>query len=454
MIFSRYLRVIERDGVVAVFHALRPVPIFLSATVWQDFCLSMSNQELSLWLHDQGLLVEDESQDDLFRDVIVREVLGGKAMSILYLVLTKACNFRCRQCFQYERHPDLYPWLSNNASLMSRETARLGIDAFVRHIEDSDEYGLERQIYFYGGEPLLNWDVLTDAVQYVEILQKDEALKDVRCVVITNGSLVDREKARFFADHGIVVGLSVDGPQEKNDAYRITAKGIGTYDLIHSALKILKEYRVNVSLSITINPNIALELPRIVRWAKEEMGIDSISFNMVGGSSYSYAGHEMSLEDYNEVLAKGLVEAYVAAKEIGVYEDRVARKVSDFANHLFKAVDCGAINNQLVIQPDGAIAFCHASTEYNVGSVADPNFRIFGHPSIRVWESVLPIHNPKCQTCPAISVCGYGCFHHVLELGEDLADKDRQFCKHTRSVMEFMVWDLLEKSRQELLVTA
>ncbi|MEI8103304.1 MAG: radical SAM protein [Candidatus Moraniibacteriota bacterium] len=434
---------------MAVFHALKPIPAFVDTTAWQNFCQSMDDEALRSWLDGQGLLVESEVEDDLFRDAIIEETLTKRMMSILYLVLTKACNFRCRQCFQPERHPQDHLELAGAASLMTKETAMLGIDAFARHLNESEADGLEPQIYFYGGEPLLNWDVLVDAVEYVELLRGRELPEEIGFVVITNGSLVDHEKADFFARHNIGVGLSIDGPKEKNDAFRILAHGQGTYDKIVSVLRILQEHNVGVTLSITINPNIANDLPGIIQWAKEELGVDSVSFNMVGGGSYAHTGAEFSLEAYNDMVATGLVEAYQLARNIGLHEDRVGRKAEDFIYHSFKAVDCGAVNNQLVIQPDGLIAFCHASTEYNVGSVRDPEFRIFGHPAIQAWEDVLPIHNPKCQSCPAMSICGYGCFHHMLELERPLADGDDQFCLHTRRVMDFLVWDLLAQSQQQ-----
>lgn len=450
MIFSRYLREVSRGDTIAVFHALHPVPIFLNTDEWFRYKENPDeDEELKHWSLDQGILVNSVADDDAIRDDIKTWTLDGKMMSILYLVLTKACNFRCRQCFQYERHPDIHPDLVGSSSLMTSEIARAGIDNFASHIAESDADDLETQIYFYGGEPLLNWKVLVEAIEYADSMRGVRLPEETTYMIVCNGSLVDDEKAEFFVKHNVSVGLSMDGPKEKNDAFRLSARGEGTFDVIERALRVLQRHGVNVTLSVTVNPNIVHDLPDIVRWAKDEMAVESISFNFVGGSSYAYTGAEMSLEEYNSVLAQRMVEAYVVAREIGIYEDKVARKVDDFIDHSFKAVDCGAINNQLVVQPDGSAAFCHASNDYNVGSVADPNFRIFGHPDIEAWEAALPINNPACQSCPAISICGYGCFHHVRELGRPLSGKDTQFCRHTKTVMEFLVWDLLKKSQQE-----
>lgn len=450
MMFSKYLREMSRDGTTAVFHALRPIPVFLNTDSWNQYKKKPEeDDELRHWFLNQGILVNDSTDDDALRDEIREMTLGRKMMSILYLVLTKACNFRCRQCFQYERHPDIHPELSSSTSLMTAEIAQAGIDSFVRHIDESDSDELETQIYFYGGEPLLNWKVLVEALEYADSLKGSRLPKETTYMIVCNGSLVDDEKAAFFSRHNVSVGLSIDGPKEKNDAFRLSARGEGTFDIIERALRVLQRHEVNVTLSITVNSNIVHELPDIVRWAKNEMGVESISFNFVGGASYAYMGSERPLKDYNSVLAQKMVESYVVARDIGIYEDKVARKIDDFINHVFKSVDCGAINNQLVVQPDGNIAFCHASDDYNVGSVSDPDFRIFGHPDIEAWESALPINNTACQDCSAMAICGYGCFHHVRELEEPLAGKDIQFCQHTKAVMDFLVWDLWEKMQKK-----
>ncbi len=125
----------SRDGTTAVFHALRPIPVFLNTDSWNQYKKKPEeDDELRHGFLNQGILVNDSTDDDALRDEIREMTLSRKMMSILYLVLTKACNFRCRQCFQYERHLDIHPELSSLASLMTVEVARAGIDSFARHI--------------------------------------------------------------------------------------------------------------------------------------------------------------------------------------------------------------------------------------------------------------------------------------------------------------------------------
>lgn len=451
MPLSRFLKTLERDGIVAILHVLNPAPIFVPKETWENYLADpQAVPDLDQALRTIGLLVDSDVTDQETLASIKSSTIDVKLMSILYLILTKACNFRCRQCFQVERHLEHPPGKLKQKKVMTEEVARLAIDSFARHIAESEDAALEPQIQFYGGEPLLNQKTLRYAVSYIHELQSEGRLpEDLRLVIVTNGSLVTESIARYLAENKVSVGLSVDGPQAENDEFRLTANGQGTYNTIKRALRLLQKHGASVTLSVTVNPNIVGKLPAIIRWAKEEMGVESIGFNPIGGKSFGYTGTHMTRAAYDQMLAVGLVDAFRTARKIDLYEDRVGRKVSDFINESFRAVDCGAVGNQLVAFPDGSLGFCHASDDYCVSSVFDQDFRIFNHPRVEEWKGALPINRPECLACPAISVCGYGCQHNVLEMTGSIVGRDEQFCLHSKAVMDFLVWDLYDKTRAE-----
>ncbi|MCX6738846.1 MAG: radical SAM protein [Candidatus Parcubacteria bacterium] len=449
MILSRYLQTAEKNDIFAIFHSLKPKPIFIKKIDWENFLNEKKDDEITQALTEIGLLVENKEDDDLFFNEIKSDILDCNAMSILYLVLTKSCNFRCKQCFQPERHPDRFVF-EKQKSLMSQEIAKRALNLFADHLAESNREKLEPQIQFYGGEPLINFDTLRYSVLYAEELQKSGILpEDVKFAIVTNGSLVTNKIASFFKEHHISVCLSIDGPKEFNDEYRRDAKGSGTYDKIKKSLRVLQKHDIEVTLSITVNPNIVDKLPEIILWVAEELKVHSVCFNPIGGESFTFTETKMTRMEYNNVLIDGLIEAYKVARDINIYEDRVGRKIEDFVFQTFKPVDCGAVYNQMVVYPDGNIGYCHASQDYNIGSVFDDDFRIFKNKKIEPWLKALPIFNPKCSNCPAISICGYGCFHNVSELGQDLSLGDLQFCCHTKKVMEFLIWDLYKKMQEK-----
>lgn len=447
MQLSRYCKTLERDGIIAVFHSLKPEPFFLPTTDWKRMCESGEwGDEIEKIMIEYSLLITDGGVDERYKAQIKSEFVDIETAPILYLVLTKQCNLSCRQCFQYERHRE------NPTSLpmMTMETAFTGIDSFVRHLKRSGNSSYRPQILLYGGEPLLNWDVFMGAVVRIESLKGTDLPEDVEIMTVTNGTAIREDKARFMADHDIRVALSVDGPKNINDKFRITVGGQGTFDRIEQGLRWLQQFDVKTTLSITVTPEIALRLVEIVRWAHYEMRVKAVSFNLIGGGSFQYVSG-MSRLEYDEAVTKNLIEAFKEARNLGLYEDRIARKVEGFIDHKFTATDCGAVGNQLVVQPDGKIAYCHASEEYNGGSVFDKNYFIFDEPGVVEWKKSLPINNNLgCQDCFAISTCGYGCFHHTRELGNKPIDKrDEQYCLHNRRTFNFLVWDLFEKMQGE-----
>lgn len=447
MQLSRYCKTMEQSGVTAVFHSLRPEPFFLPTTEWERMRNDGNwNDEVYEIMVENSLLIADSSIDDRYRESIKSEFVDIETAPILYLVLTKHCNLSCRQCFQYERHrQELTP-----LPMMTTDTAIAGIDSFVRHLKRSGSNQQYRpQVLLYGGEPLLNWEVFRGAVEYIESLKGSELPEDVEIMTVTNGTSIREPHARFMAEHDIRVALSVDGPKEVNDKFRVTVKGRGTFDHIERGLKLLQEFDVKTTLSITVTPDIAPRLVEIVRWAHHDMRVKAVSFNLIGGGSFGHIANTDTRAQYDEIATTSLIEAFKEARELGLYEDRIARKVEGFIDHKFSATDCGAVGNQIVVQPDGQIAYCHASEKYNGGSVFDPNYFVFDEPDVAVWKQSLPINNELgCQDCHAISTCGYGCFHHVQELGSSpLEKRDEQYCLHNRRTFGFLVWDLFEKAR-------
>lgn len=445
MKLSRYCKTMENNGVTAVFHSLKPEPFFLQTAEWEKMKMNGDWSDEILEIMDENqLLVTDDSVDDEYRAKIKSEFVDIEVAPILYLVLTKHCNLSCRQCFQYERHrQNLSP-----LPMMTRSTAIAGIDSFVRHLKRSGNNQQYRpQIILYGGEPLLNWDVFCSAVEYIESLKGVEIPEDVEIMTVTNGTSIRENHARFMSEHDIRVALSVDGPKEVNDKFRITVKGQGTFDRIEQGLRLLQKFDVKTTLSITVTPDVSSRLVEIVRWAHYDMRVKAVSFNLIGGGSFEHVAGSASRTQYDESATINLIEAFKEARNLGLYEDRIARKVESFIDHSFANADCGAVGNQIVVQPDGQIAYCHASEEYNGGSVFDDSYFVFDEPGVLEWKKSLPINNKLgCQDCSAVSTCGYGCFHHTQELGSRPVDKrDDQYCLHNRRTFEFLIWDLFEK---------
>lgn len=177
----------------------------------------------------------------------VRGPIPEKPMSLV-LQATHACNLACKYCFVEGYYP-------KGVVNMSFDTAKEAIDRFC------DFQRGEVSVGFFGGEPLLNWDLIVRVVDYVE--NRCSVLGGrCRCGgvskkcgvcggtgrrrpsfhITTNGTLIDREKAKFLSEHRFSLIVSIDGPKEVNDKFRVDRKGEGTYDRIMAGLEEIRRF--------------------------------------------------------------------------------------------------------------------------------------------------------------------------------------------------------------------
>jgi uncharacterized protein len=170
-----------------------------------------------------------------------------------------ACNLDCAYCFYLEKHPlsaDRAP------SRMSPET----LERFTRQYLEARE-GPEVTFAWQGGEPTL---MGLDFFQLAVALQEQYAGgKRVRNTLQTNGTLLDDQWGAFLAKHHFLVGLSVDGPAELHDAYRVDRHGRPTHAEVMRGLGILKQHGVEFNTLTTVNRTNAREPLAVYQFLKD-----------------------------------------------------------------------------------------------------------------------------------------------------------------------------------------
>jgi uncharacterized protein len=176
---------------------------------------------------------------------------------ILQLILnvTESCNMRCRYCV-FSGH---YPYKrTHTTKQMTWDTAKAALDFFFAHNGD-----IERPaVSFYGGEPLLNFKLIQQCVDYANA---QGGGRRVKYSMTTNGTLINKEIIRFLIENDVSLLVSLNGPQEINDRFRVFMSGRGTYHQVVRNLVKLKAVNRNyfnrkVSLSIVLTPPYDLRL--------------------------------------------------------------------------------------------------------------------------------------------------------------------------------------------------
>lgn len=176
---------------------------------------------------------------------------------LLVLELTRSCNMACSYCIDskaYNQKDCL------GSASMREDVALRGVDYFLEHSTDQT-YPLA--ISFYGGEPLLRFTLLKQVVEYAE-RRADEKNRHIGFSVTTNGTLLTAAIAKFLIRHSVQMVISLDGPKETHDRYRLFKSGRGTFEVVATALEMVRNLDPDyfdrlVRCSVVVMPGSDLE---------------------------------------------------------------------------------------------------------------------------------------------------------------------------------------------------
>ncbi len=193
---------------------------------------------------------------------------SAEAFHLLAKPTGAACNLSCRYCF-YLHTDALYP----GSDFRMKDNVLQG---YVRQYIQAQPVS-KVTIGWQGGEPtLMGLDFFRRAVEYQAEYRKPGMT--VLNTIQTNGILLDDEWGRFFRQHRFLVGLSLDGPRELHDAYRVDRGGQGTFDRVMDGLRTLQEHGVDFNILTTVNAANAEHALQVYRFLRDEAGARFIQF--------------------------------------------------------------------------------------------------------------------------------------------------------------------------------
>jgi len=451
--FSNFVHFFERNGVTAIFHALSRDIVFVDEANLMDIRKCLSNpsftdvsNETTSYLFQKKFLVSVDADETGNMELMQESILQHPCIDTLYLLLTNNCNFACRYCFFEGSYNAPKEKTMNITKKLAIASVRQFAGFFKKACEYPDFYPYEPSIVFYGGEPLINVDVFFSAVEEVVILKKSGLLPQNMVMNInTNGSLINREIADFCAKYDIEVDVSLDGYQSVHDNCRVWRRSSkGTFKDVMRGIAVLKEAGAKTCISCTVSENNVEELPAIFNWFLDNAGVGNVGFNPLLNS------HQYKINDpeYSIKVAHAMIECFKIARERGIYEARMMRKVKSFVDGTIYDRDCCGCGKQIVVLPDGRIGVCHAYSGTGKFFV-DPEhgFDPFEHPFWKEWSKRSPINMPKCYACEALTICGGGCPHNAEINKGSIWEVDDGFCVHAKETLNWLIWDLYEQTK-------
>lgn len=336
------------------------------------------------------------------------------------------CQLRCKYCFASTGD------FGKGRKLMSFETGKHAIDFLLENSGDRPNLELD----FFGGEPLMNFGVIKQVVEYARSREK-EYNKKFRFTITTNGLLLDDDKIEFINREMSNVVLSIDGRKEVNDYFRVLPNGQGCYDIIMPKYKKLvegrgdKEYYVRGTFT-----NKNLDFSNDV-FALNEAGFDQISVEPVVGDDDVYALTEKDLPavfDEYEKLALRLLENEKNGKKFNFFHFMLDLDQGPCAIKRLRGCGCG--NDYVAITPDGDIFPCHQFVgidEYKMGNIDEGTF----DQEMKADFAKAHVYSkPDCRECWAKFYCSGGCNANNYQYMGDIRKAHKISCQLEKKRLE------------------
>ena len=369
-------------------------------------------------------------------DAVAGSLLRKKPdASLAYILVTDFCNFRCGYCF-----------IENNlkvpSTLMSKDLADKVIKVLINEAKQVPEF----RVTFYGGEPFSNSEIVFYIIEKLE-----EASKKFLFSCVTNGSLITEDIAKKLKQHNVAVGLSLDG-WANIDKNRVFTDGKETFYSALKALAILKEAGVNTGISCTITKQNYMHAEEIIEFI-QKLGVRTIGFNLL---TRLKEPSQFEVPDPKQ-LAHHLFGAYIKAKELHMFEDRIDnRRANYFFKEIFHIYDCPAFGQLLFFSPTGTVGPCHAfypSGKYQIPIKED--LKIQEEPLFHKWLEIGTLKNKECMKCPAIGICGGGCAYDIYIKTGKLDIKEDYFCTFQNEILKLLISYnfLLESQKNKIAKT-
>ncbi len=318
-----------------------------------------------------------------------------------------SCNLRCSYCY-YLGKKDLYP--ETGSQWMTDEILE---NYIIKHIEASTEKVI--MFSWHGGEPTLaGLDFFRKAVK----LQKKHVPAGYKTIngIQTNGTLLDESWCRFLSDENFLVGISVDGPQEFHDRYRLSADEGPTFSQVMHGYELLKEHEITCEILCVLNSHNSGN-PLAVYDFFRGLGAEFMTFlplveplkNSVSGVSSA----SVDALEYGNFLIKVFDEW--AAKDIGKIRIQIFEEAARTAfrqEHtlcIFK-VSCGGIP---VVEHNGDFYSCdhYVDREHLLGNIRNISLaELLDSPEQKAFGEAKSLKLPRyCRECDVLEMCNGEC---------------------------------------------
>ncbi len=355
----------------------------------------------------------------------------------LCLHIAHSCNLCCSYCFAGQGK------YKGKDALMSFETGKQALDFLVANSKGRRNL----EVDFFGGEPLLNFDVVKKLVEYARSIEK-EAGKNFRFTLTTNGVLIDDDVIDFAKCEMSNVVLSLDGRKEVHDHFRVDMAGNGSWEKIVPKFQKMVESRdgKNYYMRGTFthqNPDFLRDIEQMLDLGFTELSMEPVVCAPDDPYALTKEDLPVVLEQY-ELLAEKMKERRKAGKPFTFYHYMIDLKSGPC---IYKRVSgCGSGTEYMAVTPSGDLYPCHqfvGNEEFLLGNVWD------GVKNTEKQAEFMACNvytRPECASCWAKLYCSGGCAANAFHATGSINDIYEYGCELFRKRMECAI--MLEVSKE------
>ncbi len=358
-------------------------------------------------LKAEGLLFAE----DTFRPDVEKLAKRDTVIKALCLHVAHTCNLNCEYCFaaQGKYHGE--------RALMSFEVGKRALDFLVEN--SGTRHNLE--VDFFGGEPLMNFDVVKRLVEYARSIENENG-KHFRFTLTTNGMLIDDDVIDFANREMDNVVLSLDGRREVNDRFRKTAGGQGSFDVIVPKFQKFVKARGDKSYYMRgtfthFNPDFTKDIQTMLDLGFNELSMEPVVCPPADAYALTEDDKQTVLKEY-EKLAVMMLEREKQGKPFTFYHYMLDLEGGPC---IYKRISgCGSGTEYLAVTPTGELYPCHqfvGNKDYLMGDIWQGVTRTDTRDKFKRCNAY---SRKECDDCWARLYCSGGCAANAYNATGDI----------------------------------
>lgn len=344
------------------------------------------------------------------------------------LEINQKCNLRCKYCYLGEKKGN-----------------RMPVDVGYRALDIAfDETRKHRDrklsVQFIGGEPLLDFELMKDLVEYCEEKNKEYKYL-IAYSITTNATVLSAEIADFLCNYGFMIKISIDGDKAVNDINRVASSGEGAFDKVMEKLPLFKDIQDRgkylIQVTNVITGNNYMHYFETLKYLTRNLGLKAIDTAV--DVSYDWNEEQIKvLENNVRQSFDYFVESYRAGRR---FEWSLFQLLLNMEMERKKFFFCGAGIISMYVRTDGTLLPCSGCLDevVAIGNVISG----IDKAKVNFYKKIDSIDNDECNKCEIYDYCGEkSCMMQNLEVNKDMNKPVHVMCAKRKFLYKLYVENL------------